>query len=122
MKFRLLWFCIFAICVPVALFAQDTASITGTVTDPTGAAIPGAQVTLTSVEHGINRSATSNSTGDYLFAALPIGSYNLTVAASGFKRFQAKGVILRVALKDRVDVAMQVGGVNTEVTVEGASV
>ena len=50
MKSRLLWFYVFAFafCLPVALFAQDTASITGTVTDPTGAAIPGAQVTLTS--------------------------------------------------------------------------
>ncbi|MGC1438944.1 MAG: carboxypeptidase regulatory-like domain-containing protein, partial [Terriglobales bacterium] len=122
MKYRLSWFFIFAICVPVALFAQDTASITGTVTDPTGAAIPGAQVTLTSVEHGINRSATANSTGDYLFAALPIGSYNLTVAASGFKRFQAAGIVLRVAQKSRVDVAMQVGAASTEVTVQGSSV
>src|SRR5580704_16245722 len=124
MKSRLLWFCLFicAFCVPVALFAQDTASITGTVTDPTGAAIPGAQVTLTSVEHGINRSATSNSTGDYLFAALPIGSYNLTVAASGFRRFQAAGIVLRVAQKSRVDVAMQVGAASTEVTVQGTTV
>jgi hypothetical protein len=124
MKSRLLWFCIlaFAFCLPTVLLAQDAASITGTVTDPTGAAIPGAQVTVTSLEHGINRAATSNATGDYLFAALPIGSYNLTVVAPGFKKFQAKGVILRVAQKARVDVAMQVGGVNTEVTVEGASV
>src|SRR5580693_4436241 len=124
MKSRLLWFCLFicAFCVPVALFAQDTASITGTVTDPTGAAIPGAQVTLTSVEHGINRAATSNSTGDYLFAALPIGSYNLTVVASGFKRFQAAGIVVRVAQKSRVDVAMQVGAASTEVTVQGTAV
>jgi len=124
MKSRLLHFCIFAfvVCVPVALFAQDTASITGTVTDPTGAAIPGAQVTLTSLEHGINRTAASNSTGDYLFAALPIGSYNLVVAAPGFKKFAAKGIILNVAQKARVDVAMEVGGTNTEVTVEGTTV
>jgi Carboxypeptidase regulatory-like domain/TonB-dependent Receptor Plug Domain len=124
MKSRLLWFCIFAFtfCLPGVVVAQDTASITGTVADPTGAAIPGAQVTVTSLEHGINRAATSNSTGDYLFAALPIGSYNLTVAAPGFKKFQATGIILSVAQKARVDVAMQVGGTNTEVTVEGTSV
>src|SRR5579859_6005714 len=116
MKSRLLWFSMFAFafCLPAVLRAQDTASITGTVTDPTGAAIPGAQATVISLEHGINRAATSNSAGDYLFAALPIGSYNLTVAAPGFKKFQAKGVVLRVAQKARVDVAMQVGGVNTE--------
>jgi hypothetical protein len=124
MKSRLLWFCIFvfAFCLPVALFAQDTASITGAVTDPTGAGIPGAQVTLTSQEHGIKRTAASNASGDYLFAALPIGSYDLTVAAPGFKKFQAAGIILRVAQKARVDVPMQVGGTSTEVTVQGANV
>ena len=124
MKSRLHWFCIcaFALCFSTALLAQDTASITGTVTDPTGADIPGAQVTVTNLEHGINRAATSNGTGDYLFAALPIGSYDLTVVAPGFKKFQATGIILRVAQKARIDVAMQVGGSTTEVTVEGTSV
>ncbi len=124
MKSRLLRHCIvaFAFCLPALLHAQDTASVTGTVTDPTGAAIPGAQVTATNVQHGITRSATSNGTGDFLFAALPIGSYDLAVAAPGFKKFLARGIILNVAEKARVDVAMQVGGTNTEVTVEGASV
>ena len=123
MKFRLLWSGIlaFAICFPVALIAQDTASITGTVTDSTAAAISGAQVTLTSQEHGITRSVTSNASGDYLFAALPIGSYNLTVAAAGFKKYQAAGIILRVAQKARVDVTMQVGAASTEVTVQGST-
>jgi hypothetical protein len=123
MKSRLLWPCIFAfvICIPVVLFAQDTASITGTVSDSTTAAIAGAQVTLTSQEHGISRSATSNASGDYLFAALPIGSYNLTVSASGFKKYQSTGIILRVAQKARVDVTMQVGAASTEVTVQGST-
>jgi Carboxypeptidase regulatory-like domain len=123
MKSRLLWFCIFAFALfPVLLFAQDTASITGTVTDPSGAAIPNAQVSLTSPERGITHAAKSNGSGDYLFAALPIGSYNLTVIVPGFKKFESPGVILRVAQKARVDVSMQVGGSTTEVTVEGTSV
>src|ERR1700732_1125662 len=124
MKSRLLWFYLFAFsfCLPAVLSAQDTASITGSVTDPSGAAIPGAQVTVSSQEHGVNRAATSNASGDYLFAALPIGAYDLTVAAPVFKKLQAKGVILQVGQKARVDVAMQVGGTNTEVTVEGASI
>jgi hypothetical protein len=124
MKSRLGFFCIlaFAFCLSTALFAQDTASITGTVTDPTGADIPGAQVTVTNLEHGINRTATSNSAGEYLFAALPIGSYDLTVVSPGFKKYQATNVVLRVAQKARIDVAMQVGGATTEVTVEGSDV
>src|SRR5579872_5356875 len=73
MKSRLLWFCLFVLtfCLPVALFAQDTASITGSVTDPSGAAIANAQVSVLSQEHGITRTTTTNGSGDYLFASLP---------------------------------------------------
>src|SRR5580704_10965665 len=124
MKCRLLWFClfVFAFCFPPVLFAQDTASITGTVTDPSGAAVANAQVTLISTEHGITRTSTTNGSGDYLFASLPIGSYNLTVSETGFKKYDAQGIILRVAEKTRVNVVLQVGAINTEVIVQGAEV
>ena len=105
-----------------AALAQDTASITGTVTDPSGAAVPGAQVTLNNPEHGINRSATTNSSGDYLFASLPIGSYNMTVTAEGFKKYEAKAIVLRVADKARVNVTLPVGTVATEIVVQGSEV
>jgi hypothetical protein len=124
MKSRLLWFFLFvgSLCLPVALFAQDTASITGTVSDPSGAAIPGAQVTLISAERGINRTTTTNGSGDYLFASLPIGSYDLTVSDAGFKKYDAKGIILRVAEKTRVNVVLEVGAIDTEVIVQGQEV
>jgi hypothetical protein len=124
MKSRLLWFCLlaFPFCLSVALFAQDTASLTGTVTDPSGAAVANAQVTLISSEHGITRATNTNSSGDYLFASLPIGAYDLTVSETGFKKYEAKGVILRVAEKTRVNVVLQVGAINTEVIVQGAEV
>ncbi len=91
MKFRLAWLCIlaFVIFVP-AMYAQDTASITGTVTDSSGAAIPNAQVTVSSPEQGINRTAPTNGSGDYLFAALPIGAINVTVSVPGFKKYEAR--------------------------------
>ena len=82
-----------------AALAQDTASITGTITDPSGAAIPNAKVELTNSEHGISRSGSSNSSGDFLFASLPIGSYDLTVTAEGFKKYEAKGVVLRSPIR-----------------------
>jgi len=116
------WFLLYVFCFPLALPAQDTAAITGTVTDPTGAAIIGAQVTVTSVEHGITRSAASSSSGDYLFSALPIGSYNISVVAKGFRKYEVRGVRLRVAENARADIHMLVGGETTEVTVEGANV
>jgi hypothetical protein len=123
MKLRLAWLCTLAffLCVP-SIFAQDTASITGTVTDSSGAAIANAQVTVSIPEKGINQTAPTNGSGDYLFAALPIGAINVTATASGFKKYEAKGVILRVGEKARLDVAMQIGAESTLVTVEGSSV
>src|SRR5207248_2938096 len=109
--------CAFALC-PIALFAQDTASITGTVTDPSGAAVAGAQVTVTSVEQGTGRTATANSSGEYLFAALPVGSYNMTVTAQGFKKYQASAIKLDVGQKARNDVRMQVGAAQESINVE----
>jgi hypothetical protein len=124
MKSRLLWLWVlaFVCCLSVSLSAQDTASITGTVTDQTGAAIPNAKVNVSNPEHGINRSTISNGSGDYLVSAVPPGSYNLTIIAKGFKKYEASGIILRVAEKARADAAMQVGAENTEVTVEGTNV
>ncbi|HYM77895.1 MAG TPA: carboxypeptidase regulatory-like domain-containing protein [Candidatus Dormibacteraeota bacterium] len=105
-----------------AAWAQNTGSITGTVTDPSGAAVPGANVVISNADHGINRASTTNSSGEYSQTALPQGLYDVVVTAAGFKKFQAKGVVLDVAQKARVDVALQVGAATTEVVVEGAAV
>jgi hypothetical protein len=103
--------------------AQDTASLTGTVRDSTGAIVAGAQVTVSSAEHGIKRDTRTNSDGEYAESALPApGTYNITVTSQGFRKYEAKGVVLNVAQKVRVDVALQVGAANTQVTVEGTSV
>jgi hypothetical protein len=105
-----------------AVWAQDTASITGTVTDPSGAAVASAQVSVRNAEHGINRTSTTNGSGDFLFASLPIGSYDLTVAVEGFKKYEAKGISLVIAQKARVNIALQVGTISTEVIVQGSEV
>jgi carboxypeptidase family protein len=120
---RILWRVVLALTAlgGVAL-AQDTASITGTVTDPTGAAVAGAQIQITNPEHGITRNAPTNGSGDYLFAALPIGSYDLSVTAPGFKKFEVKGVKLDVAQKARVNATLEVGAVGTEIIVQGSEV
>jgi Carboxypeptidase regulatory-like domain len=109
-------------CSPAILFAQDTASITGTVTDPTGAAVANAQVVVTNAEHGINRTSPSNGDGSYLFAALPNGTYDMTIAAKGFKRYEAHGIVLRVGEKARSDVKLDVGAETTQITVEGTNI
>src|SRR6516225_260550 len=115
-------FALVVLAFSTLLRAQDTASITGTVTDPTGAAVAGANVILSSPDRGVNRTAVTNSSGDYLFAVVAPGTYDLAVEGAGFKRYEAKGVILRVATKSRVDVALEVGATSSEITVEGAEV
>jgi hypothetical protein len=112
----------FLCCLPVALLAQDTASITGTVTDSSGAAIPNAQVRVVSSDRGINRTTVTNGSGDYLLGSIPIGSIDVIVNFTGFKKFQAQGVVLRVGEKARLDVTLEVGSAGTTVTVEGSSV
>ena len=124
MKSRLVWLSIalFVFVVSASLLAQDTASITGTVTDPSGAAVKGAQVRVSSTDRGIDRTVPTNDSGDYLVAGLPPGSVNVAVTASGFKKFEATGVALRVGQKARTDITLQVGATTTVVEVEGAAV
>ncbi len=105
-----------------AVFAQDTASITGTVSDPSGAAVANAQVKLTDPQQGVTREATANSDGEYLFAGLPIGTYTMTVEAPGFKRYQVTSLMLRVGQKARGDINLQVGAIQEEVSVVGIDV
>jgi hypothetical protein len=107
---------------PATLLGQDTASLTGTVTDPTGAAVANAQVTVTNAEHGIKRTTVSNSDGEWAAPALTPGKYDLAVVAPGFKKYEVRGLILRVAQKARVDSSLQVGASSTEITVEGSNV
>src|SRR2546430_16616746 len=123
MKFSALRLLLLAFAfTPALLLAQDTAQITGTVTDPSGAAVSGAQVTLTNVGQGTTRTANANSSGEYFFPALAVGSYDMTVTAQGFKKYQASGIKLDVGAKARNDVQMQVGAAQETINVEGASV
>ncbi len=115
-------FLIATVAFSAVAWAQDTASLTGTVTDASGAAIPNAQVAVNNAAMGISRKAATNGSGDFLFAALPIGSYDLTVSSTGFKKYEAKGVVLNVGEKARVNVALEVGAASTEVIVEGTQV
>jgi len=108
--------------LPLGSHAQDAGSITGTVRDSSGAVVPDAQVTATNATIGLTRTTTTNADGDYLAAALPPGSYDLSVTAKGFKVFQAKKIIVRVSEKSRVDVTLQVGQVTENVVVQGENV
>ena len=79
--------------------AQDTGYISGTVTDKSGAAVANAEVVITSRGENLTRNTTTNSDGAYVGSALPAGTYDMTVTATGFQKYQAKGVVLPVAQK-----------------------
>ena len=102
--------------------AQNSGSITGTVRDSSGGTVAGAKVEVTSIDKGVSFDATTNAGGDFLVAGLIAGRYNLTISQAGFKRFEARAVVLEVAEKARVDATLQVGEIANQVTVEGASV
>src|SRR5271169_2751631 len=114
------WLVLITICA-CNLLAQNSGSITGTVRDSSGGVVAGADVTVINVDKGTSFSAKTNSDGDYLVAGLVAGKYDVTVAQTGFKKYQSRGIILEVAQKARIDVALQVGEVSTEVAVEGVS-
>src|SRR5271165_4917309 len=99
--------------------AQDAASLTGTIRDQTGAVLPGVSIVIRNTATGITRTFITNSAGDYLAAALPAGQYDIVITANGFRKYQAKGVTLRVAQDARIDVNLQVGSVSSEITVKG---
>jgi hypothetical protein len=105
--------------LPSIASAQDTASLTGTIRDQTGAVIPRAGVVVKNTANGFTRNLLTNSDGEYLAAALPAGHYDVTVTAKGFRKYRAEDIILRVAQDARIDVTLQVGGVNSEITVQG---
>ncbi|MCC6365402.1 MAG: TonB-dependent receptor [Bryobacterales bacterium] len=103
------------------LFAQTTGSATvvGTVSDSTGAVIPGVKVVVVNTETSIQTEGTTNSEGYYYIPYLRPGTYNLTIEASGFKKYVRNGIELRTNEQPRIDVAMEVGAVSDTVNVEG---
>ena len=105
---------------PSVLLAQQSGTINGAVTDESGGAVPAAKVTLTDANQGTTYEATSNSSGEYTFPALTAGTYNLQVTATGFKQYQASGIVLRVARTERVDAKLSIGAVTTQVQVVGS--
>src|ERR1700674_3794982 len=76
--------------------AQSTAQISGIVSDPSGAVLPGVEVTATQTDTGLIRSVVSNETGSYTMPALPVGPYRLEAALAGFRTFAQSGIVLTV--------------------------
>ena len=98
-----------------------TATFYGTVSDPTGAVIPGATVTLTHKGTGATATKTSDAAGDFVFDFLRVGSYTLRIEARGFKRYESAGIELTAGQQIRQTFVLQVGAVTETIQVEGTA-
>jgi len=104
------------------LASAQEGTIVGTVTDPSGAAVPNVTVTITQVATGRVNTFTTNDTGQFAAPSLPIGNYDLKVSASGFKMEERKGIVLNVSDRIRIDFQMKLGTASETVSVEANAV
>ncbi|MBV8070125.1 MAG: TonB-dependent receptor [Acidobacteriaceae bacterium] len=116
-------------CASVVLFAATasmyaqavTGSVLGTVTDPSGAVVANAKVSLTNIGTGIVRNEQTNASGNYTFADIPEGNYTVTVEATGFKKDVRQSVNVLVNTSTRVDVQLQPGNISQQIEVTAAA-
>lgn len=101
--------------------AQETSSIAGSITDPSGAVVSGAAVTVKNTSTGFTRVVTTDAHGQYVAAAIPTGSYEVTVKKAGFKTAKQKDVHLAVATTQTVNVSLSVGASAQTVSVTAAA-
>src|SRR5271168_4704617 len=101
--------------------SREKGAITGTVTDQTGAVLPGATATITNAAR-FTQTATTNDRGEYSLAGLPDGSYTLTISAPAFKDFRSDGLALSVGQSIAIDAVLEPAGTTTSVNVEGQKV
>ncbi len=105
----------------LSAFAQNTASIKGNVTDPSGAAVSGAKVTVKNNAQGIERTTQTNASGDYEVPALPPGPYTVQIQGQGFQTEQATNVVLQVAQNSVQNFSLKVASTTEVVTVEATA-
>src|SRR5271167_3552343 len=94
-----------------------TASLSGTVVDQTGAAVPDAKITVRNSDTGFAQTVTSGPTGEYLFSRLPVGTYKLTVEKAGLSTYVQSGIVLEVSQASTQKVMMTIGPVAQQVTI-----
>ena len=111
---------LFVFLASVVSFAQvaGNAAVQGTVQDATGAVIPGASVTITNVNTGVQQTTKTDQGGVYSFPSLIVGTYNLTIGAQGFQNYQQTGIVLEVGSNIAVNASLSVGSASQTVQVE----
>lgn len=108
------------LALAVSAFAQvQNSQVQGTVSDPSGAAIPGAKVTVVNLGTNLSITVTSNQSGDYVAKELPVGSYTVTAEAPGFKTITNTNLTMNAGTIQHVDFKMQLGQAKEVVEVSG---
>ncbi|PYU33479.1 MAG: hypothetical protein DMG31_08910 [Acidobacteria bacterium] len=105
----------------LALAQGFTATVTGTVTDTSGAVLPGTAISIKNLETGLTRAVEADLGGNYSIASLPVGEYELTAEKMGFQREVRRGINLVVAQEAVVNLTLQVGSIVQQVTVTEAA-
>ena len=119
---------IYALCILAITFsaagtgnAQSTGGrVRGTVTDPSGGAVTGANLVLTNEANGTQRDTLSGANGDYIFLEMPVGTYQIEVGQKGFKKYIRKGLVVNLNEVVGLDIPLQIGGSTETVEVTGA--
>jgi hypothetical protein len=120
-RYRFIVVLVLLLFAGLAVKAQQNSEIVGTVTDQTGAAVPGAILTLTQKETGFVYNANANGTGGYVFAGLNVGTYDLKATMKGFEAFTRTGLVLNVSQTLATDIKLTIGAETVEVTVSADS-
>src|SRR6266849_9126549 len=111
---------LYLVCACTVLAQAPTGTIAGVARDPSGAAVSGAQVKLTSLTAGAARTGVTSEQGDYSFPALLAGEYEVSVEAAGFQRTVRQAAV-EAGTTTTADFALRVGDTKESVTVDGAS-
>ena len=114
--------CLLAFCGRSLLAQGVFGTLDGVVTDPTGAVVPNAKITLTDAISGSARNTVSDGAGFYNFPSVPVGTYNLSVSAAGFKDYAASNIALGGGEHKSVNVAMSVGTADQTVSVNAENI
>jgi hypothetical protein len=110
------------VATAAALFGQgNTGSIVGTVTDPSGAVMPGVELTITNLDTGVSTPAKSDSAGAFAARYIVAGGYRLQATAKGFKQYLRDDIVLGIGRELRVDIGMTTGTIADSITVSAQS-
>jgi outer membrane receptor protein involved in Fe transport len=105
----------------LVLGQATTATLSGSVKDPSGAVLPGVEVGVNNVQTGQRRATVTDDSGNYLVPLLPVGEYEISFELPGFQRRLISGIVLQIDQRARVDATLELGEISEQVTVQGVA-